>query len=104
VLAHSFLIIAQGRGLRAESCRPLACWEKRERKEEAYAAVLDVLRFALSSPNPACVESALHGLGHMHYKIPRQVEQIVQSFLAKPHIQNEDLLQYARNASYGYVL
>jgi hypothetical protein len=83
---------------------PLAYWEERQRKEQAYAAVLDVLRCALSSPNPACVESALHGLGHMHYKIPRQVEQIVQSFLAKPHIQNEDLLQYARNASYGYVL
>ena len=83
---------------------PLAYWEKRERKEEAYAAVLDVLRFALSSPNPACVESALHGLGHMQYKIPRQVEQIVQSFIAKPQIQNEDLLQYASNASHGYVL
>jgi hypothetical protein len=83
---------------------PLAYWEKRERKEEAYAAVLDVLRFALTSANPACVESALHGLGHKQYLLPRQVEQIVQSFISKPHIQNEDLLQYARNAYQGYVL
>jgi hypothetical protein len=83
---------------------PLTYWEKRERKDEAYAAILDVLKFALRSTNPACVESALHGLGHMHYKVSRQVEQIVQRFLSKPHIQNEYLLHYAKNAHRGYVL
>jgi hypothetical protein len=83
---------------------PLTYWEKRERKEDAYAAIFDVLKFALTSTNPACVESALHGLGHMHYKMPRQVEQIIQRFLSKTHIQNEDLSGYARQAYRGYVL
>lgn len=46
---------------------PLGYWDKRERKEEAYAAILEVLEFALTSTNAACVESALHGLGHMYY-------------------------------------
>lgn len=83
---------------------PLSYWEKRERAEEAYAAVFDVFRFALNSSNPACVESALHGLGHLHSTAPRQTEQIVQSFIAKPHIQNDQLLSYAQQAYTGCIL
>jgi hypothetical protein len=82
---------------------PLTYWEGWNQKDQAYAAVLDVLKFALTSTNRACVESALHGLGHLRYLMPRQVEQIIQRFLSKPHIRNEHLLQYAKDAQKGCV-
>jgi hypothetical protein len=83
---------------------PLAYWGTRERREEAYAAVLDILSFALNSTNPACVESALHGLGHLDSTMRQQAQQIVQTFLSKPHIQNEQLLRYTQQAFTGYIL
>jgi hypothetical protein len=44
---------------------PLSWWERSPDRATFYQAVCDVLEHATMSPNPACVESGLHGLGHI---------------------------------------
>ncbi|MEV0589051.1 hypothetical protein [Nonomuraea sp. NPDC050310] len=67
-------------------------------------ALLAVMRDTLSSPNEACVEGALHGLGHWHVSYPREVEETVPAWLAtRPEI-SESLYHYAHAARLGRVL
>jgi len=58
----------------------------------------------LHSPNIACQESALHGLGHLHYRAAKQVEAIVTSFLRENRSLRPELLDYAKRARAGYIL
>jgi len=83
---------------------PLIYWEGRADKEYFYAAILEVLTFVLHSPNIACQESALHGLGHLHYRAAKQVEAIVTSFLRENRSLRPELLDYAKRARAGYIL
>jgi hypothetical protein len=82
---------------------PIACWQGRAEENEAYSAVTEVLRDALMSPNIACVESALHGLGHIHCYVPQVVESVIETFLGASTVHDERLRQYADSASLGRV-
>ena len=62
---------------------------------------LDVMETVLRLPNPACQESALHGLGHMVRRSSR-AQAIIGQFLAKPDV-SPDLEAYARAALSGCI-
>ena len=66
--------------------------------------LLGVMRDTLSSENVACVESALHGLGHWHITYPDEVESIVNEFLRERPNVGVYLRDYARAARHGRVL
>ena len=63
---------------------------------------LDVMEEVLQLPNPACKESALHGLGHMVRRSDRAPE-IIDRFIAEAPQDNTELLQYARAARTGCI-
>jgi len=67
-------------------------------------ATLDVMASILTLTNPACVESALHGLGHAHARFPAAVEHIVDAWLAAAPSMDDDLRAYAASARCGCVL
>lgn len=83
---------------------PLSYWGGCPNKEFFYQQVLDVLEFALKSSNIACVESALHGLGHIHCDVPKLVEQIVDRFLYENKQAPQKLLSYARDSKNGLII
>ncbi|AKG24864.1 hypothetical protein [Calothrix sp. 336/3] len=83
---------------------PLNYWEGSDDKEFLYEQVVEVLAFALKSPNIACVESALHGLGHTQMEAPKLVEQVLDEFLGENKLLSEDLVSYAEIAKTGYIM
>ena len=77
------------------------------RLEDRYAlhrAALDVMATILDFESLACVESALHGLGHWHRAFPEPVEGLIDGFLATHSDARPELLTYARSARCGCVL
>ena len=82
---------------------PLAYWDGKANEEKAYEVVLDVLAEALNSSNIACVESAVHGLGHVHSrKLGSRVKRILGAF--EPKLPDNRLLPYVQAAATGCVL
>ena len=65
--------------------------------------VIEVMEAALYLPNPACVESALHGLGHRVHHDAEIVEAIINRFLSKLPGLRPELRQYAINARAGCI-
>ena len=82
---------------------PLSYWESRSNKYTFYGAVVDVLEDALLSPNPACVESALHGLGHIQSSYDDRVSQVITNYLKKNKNLLPALRAYAESAKVGNV-
>ena len=68
---------------------------------EYFELTLEVLEFALYLKNPACIESALHGLGHIHNK---RVYKIIDDWIKQAKTTRSDLLRYAAQAQIGYIL
>lgn len=64
------------------------------------AVVTEVMADALTIPNIACIESALHGLGHCLSQHIEVVEEILSNFKTL----NLDLSAYAERAKRGNVL
>lgn len=65
--------------------------------------VFDIMEEALYIPHNACVESALHGLGHRAHQDRAKVEAIIDRFLLRtPHL-NPALKRYALAARTGSV-
>jgi hypothetical protein len=62
---------------------------------------LDVMEAVLRLPNPACKESALHGLGHMVRRSDR-AGQIIDRFISDAP-DTPELLHYARAARTGCI-
>jgi len=83
---------------------PLNYWEARTDKHLAYNAVVDVMEAALGSQNIACLEGALHGLGHTQRYLPERITSIVERFLASSQNLRPELKAYAENAATGYML
>ena len=81
---------------------PLGYCEDHPKKNRLYETVTEVMEYALTLNNIACIESGLHGLGHMVYDYPR-VTEIVQAFIKKSPDLPPDLLEYAQTASTGYI-
>ena len=67
------------------------------------SASLTVLQNALGLHNAACIESALHGLGHLHAFAPLEVERIIDEFLRRSSDLSLSLLRYATAARDGHV-
>jgi len=62
---------------------------------------LKLMEATLRLPNPACQESALHGLSHWHLHYPERCSASVDEYLA---LCNDDELQaYAEEAREGGV-
>jgi hypothetical protein len=70
--------------------------------ERLTAKDLDVMESVLNLPNPACKESALHGLGHVARHSNRALAIIDQFLAGQPDVSAE-LLQYARAARTGCI-
>jgi hypothetical protein len=65
------------------------------------SAVFDVLGYALGSRNVACVESALHGLGHLRLHRAREVMPMIGR---RNRGLRPELRRYAENAAAGCIL
>ena len=79
---------------------PLTYCQGIDNGDEIYAAVADVMQFSLSLDNIACIESGLHGLGHIGIYYP-PAAQIVRQFLQTTKQTDQRLLAYAGNAESG---
>jgi hypothetical protein len=82
---------------------PLSHWERDRERGVFYSAVCDVLEHALRSANRACVESGLHGLGHVFTYSPERVERVIDGFLVNAATRVPELRQYAQAARIGHV-
>lgn len=73
-------------------------------KVEAYDAIARLLDDVLYLDNEACIESALHGLGHIHTYSPDIVKDIVERFIKNRKDVRVQLHEYAKSVKVGYVL
>ncbi len=84
---------------------PLAYWPDDPNQKHYYAAIATVMEKALYLSNPACIESALHGLGHIQDAAQERVIQIIDTFLKKTGNKiRPELVTYAERARTGYIL
>ncbi len=82
---------------------PLGAASKPSKADPIHETCLDLMRWTLRSPNPACQESALHGLGHWARAYPEFVGKTVDAWLAgNPNLRSE-LVRYAQAARSGCV-
>ena len=82
---------------------PLSYCDEQKDKDELYAALVEVMGHAISLDSVACIESGLHGLGHIEHSYKPAGDVVKQFIDTKGHELDEDLLQYARMAQKGYV-
>ncbi|MFN7114458.1 MAG: hypothetical protein ACK4PK_08900 [Alphaproteobacteria bacterium] len=69
---------------------------------EIYRAISELLEYVLRLKNIACIESALHGLGHLVYQRP-DAAHTIQNFITKSKGLDPRLLRYAEAAKTGYI-
>jgi len=81
---------------------PLTYCEETKEKDEIYSAVAEVMEFSLSLSNVACIESGLHGLGHLHLDYD-EAPKIVRNFIETNADVDRRLLAYAKEAEHGRV-
>jgi hypothetical protein len=84
---------------------PLSQWPaitKADRRTY-YDAIAWVMEQCLYMPNPAVVESGLHGLGHMVFDYPAVATPIIDAYLAKNKKSEGHLMNYARSARTGMI-
>lgn len=79
---------------------PLLLWYD---DKERQVLICEKLAEILNSKNIACVESALHGLGHLQMYNKKLVSEVIDRFLNSTTIINESLIAYANNAKSGYI-
>ncbi|MBX2874836.1 MAG: hypothetical protein KTR30_22120 [Saprospiraceae bacterium] len=82
---------------------PLAYCEDIQDKEALYQAVTEVMEYSLQLNNKACVESGLHGLGHLVMFYPRASRMIERNIRRFRRI-DPRLRSYAKNAMTGCIL
>src|SRR5262249_31399709 len=73
---------------------PLTSWN---------AVVLEVMEDALDVPHDACIESALHGLGHRYFGDKERVPAIIDRFLGRATGLRPELRAYAQAARQGEI-
>ena len=82
---------------------PLTYCEDLPEKKEIYSACAEVMEYSLYLSNAACVESGLHGLGHLTMEYSESSKIIERYLKTKPKI-SWQLLEYANKAVAGNVL
>ena len=84
---------------------PLNYWEGVDdcERETFYDAIVAVLEAALTLKNPACHESALHGLGHMLTYHKARISDVFTTYLRRNSSISPQLKIYAEHASTGYI-
>jgi hypothetical protein len=84
---------------------PLSVWESLDKQEiEIYnATIADIMKKCLRLSNPACVESGLHGLGHLAFGYPKIAVPIIDNFLKNGKCNDEKLINYAKSARTGMI-
>ena len=70
---------------------------------ERTDALFEVFDTGLRSPNIACVESVLHGLGHVGNKAGTRAQVMIDQWLATAPKVRPELLTYARAARTGMI-
>lgn len=80
----------------------IACFEGVEDKDLLNQAVVDVMEYALTLDNKACVESGLHGLGHLTLFYPK-ASTIIERNTGRFEKIDPRLLTYAQAAKTGYI-
>jgi hypothetical protein len=82
---------------------PLTYWVDDHDSIKLYEAVSEVMEYSLYLSNIACIESGLHGLGHIvSYYQP--AVGIIESFIeCRPDL-DKRLVQYAKQAKTGCIL
>jgi hypothetical protein len=70
---------------------------------EQAAQCLAVLDRSLTLSHPACLQGALHGLGHWQMYFPDRVRLIIDDFLRSRSGLRPELIAYARRAQKGAV-
>ncbi len=71
--------------------------------EHLVEPIFEVLFCALKQANLACVESALHGLGHLEMYHPERTHRLIEGALKSRTDFPVELETYAKNALEGYV-
>lgn len=85
---------------------PLLTWRSWPGDLQPQDAVYEVLETTLHLGNPACIESALHGLGHLaqaRRETSTRASDITRQFMATRPLTPE-LREYAARAATGYVI
>jgi hypothetical protein len=82
---------------------PLMYWEDDPQRKALYSGVVLLLERCLNIPHEACIESALHGLGHVHSYAPEEVEEAIDGWLRRSSQHRNELIQYAKAARVGNV-
>ena len=82
---------------------PLAAMSKPRNSDPIHDACLAVMRNTLALPNPACQESALHGLGHWAHAYPQFTAATIDAYLAANPKLRPELVRYAQAARSGCI-
>jgi len=81
---------------------PLSYCEGIPHRGALYEALTDVMAYALTLPNVACMENGLHGLGHMVAYYPPASEPI-RRFIQQAGDRDPRLIAYGRAAARGCI-
>lgn len=73
------------------------------RADPIGAACIWVMESTLEIDHIACIEGALHGLGHLHSYCPEETERVIDGFLARRPGLMPELIAYAKCAREGDV-
>ena len=82
---------------------PLSYCEGKQDRAAIYEAVTEVMEFSLTLSNKACIESGLHGLGHMVFYYPKAAK-IIQRNMHRFRRVDSRLKDYAKAAQKGCIL
>lgn len=84
---------------------PLSNWNgKASETNGYYSTIAEVMEYSIRLNNPACIESGLHGLGHLATFHSRLAVPIIDRFLKTPKKHDPQLLRYAEAARTGMIL
>lgn len=81
---------------------PLSYCENMPQKKHFYESVSEVMEYSLSLNNIACIESGLHGLGHLVMYFPEAADSI-QNFIDTAKNIDPRLIRYVLQAKTGCI-
>ena len=79
----------------------LSYWKNHDTKH--YKTIAEVMQNCLTLSSPSCVESGLHGLGHLAFSYPDIAVPIIDDFLKKNKKLDPKLADYAKAARTGMI-